>query len=74
MSTKLPMISLVEAELEYPYIKKSRPALQIVDGTSDLLRSLLTESSANQILTFNDSPPPGASVMPSAIPSVRPPL
>ncbi len=67
---KLPMLSLVEDD------KKSIwPALQIPfflkDVTSDCLWALLTESSANQILTFNDSPPPGTSYGPSATPSVR---
>ncbi len=48
--------------------------LLLKDITSDLLRALLTESSANQILTFNDSPPSGASDVPSATPSVTTPL
>ncbi len=34
----------------------------------------MTELSANQISTFNDSPPSGASDVPSANTSVRPPL
>ncbi len=48
--------------------------LLLKDVTFDLLRTLLTESSANQILTFNDSPPSRSSYVPSATPSVRPPL
>ncbi len=48
--------------------------LLLKDVTSDLLRALLTESSANQILTFNDSVPSGASDVPSATPSIISPL
>ncbi len=45
--------------------------LLLKDVTSDLLRALVTESSANHILTFIDSPPSGSSYAPSATPSVR---
>ncbi len=48
--------------------------LLLKDITSDFLRALVTETSANQILTFNDSSPSGSSYMPSATPGVRPPL
>ncbi len=59
MSTKLSMISLVEAELEYPTYKNyaasttDSATLLLKDVSSDLLRALLTESSANQIWMFN---------------------
>ncbi len=46
--------------------KKSDSDILLLKGvTSDLLQALVTESSANQILTFNDS------YVPSATPSGR---
>ncbi len=59
------------------YIKKSEASTTdstMKDVTSDLLRALVTESSANQILTFNDSLPSESSYVPSATPCVKPPL
>lgn len=80
MSAKF--VSFVEVEPEYPQKFTWKAAysagasstdtarLVLKDNTSDLLQSLVTETSTNQILTFIDSTSSGSSDVPSATPDV----